>query len=87
MIKILKLQKAVLVIILGVIGLIIYKIMEANKVESGIYVLKISGGLFLVGALWFLYPIFFAKKVNDKEVQLDPEKHDDAEGAVSSRQP
>lgn len=87
MIKILKLQKAVYLIILGVIGSIAYKIMEANKIESGIYVLKLSGILFLIGALWFLYPILFAKKVNDVEVQLDPEKHNEAVDPVTTNQP
>lgn len=87
MIKILKLQNAVYVIVLGIIGLIAYKIMAAYKIESGIYVLKLSGVLFLIGALWFLYPIFFAKKVNDTEVQLDPEKQDDAVDSVTTNQP
>ncbi|MOA44145.1 hypothetical protein D3C78_1663760 [compost metagenome] len=77
MIKVLKLQKAVYVIILGIIGLIAFKIMEANKIESGIYVLKLSGILFLIGAIWFLYPILFAKRVNEVEVQLDSDKHED----------
>lgn len=87
MIKVLKLQKAVYLIILGIIGLIAFKIMEANKIESGIYVLKLSGLLFLVGAVWFIYPILFAKKVNDMEVQLDPEKHGDAAESVTTNQP
>lgn len=87
MIKILKLQKAVIVIILGVIGLITYKVMEANKMESSVYVLKLSGVLFLVGALWFLYPILFAKKVNETEVQLDSEKHDDIVDTFTTKQP
>lgn len=87
MIKILKLQKAVYLIILGVIGSIAYKVMEANKIESGIYVLKLSGMLFLIGALWFLYPILFAKKVNDEEVQLDPEKQNEAVDSVTTNQP
>lgn len=87
MIKVLKLQKAVYLIILGIIGLIAFKIMEANRIESGIYVLKLSGLLFLAGALWFVYPILFAKKVNDTEVQLDPEKHGDAVESVTTNQP
>lgn len=87
MIKILKLQKAVYLIILGIFGSIAYKIMEANKIESGIYVLKLSGMLFLIGALWFLYPILFAKKVNDDEVQLDPEKQNEAPDPVTTNQP
>jgi len=87
MIKVLKLQKAVYLIILGIIGLIAFKIMEANKIESGIYVLKFSGLLFLAGAVWFVYPILFAKKVNDTEVQLDPEKHEEALNSVTTNQP
>jgi predicted membrane channel-forming protein YqfA (hemolysin III family) len=87
MIKILRLQKAVYVIILGVIGLIAYKIMSENHVESSVYVLKLSGLLFLVGSLWFLYPILFAKKVNDVEVQLDPEKHEKPAEPATTSQP
>ncbi len=87
MIKILKLQKAVYLIILGVIGLIAHKIMEANKLDSGIYVLKLSGLLFLIGALWLIYPILFAKKVNEEEVQLDPEKQNEAADPVITNQP
>lgn len=87
MIKVLRLQKAVYVIILGIIGLIVYQVMSMNKIESSVYVLQLSGLLFLVGALWLLYPILFAKKVNDEEVQLDPAKHDDVIEPVTSAQP
>lgn len=87
MIKVLRLQKAVYVIILGVIGMIAYKIMSENHVESSVYVLKLSGLLFLIGALWFLYPILFAKKVNDVEVQLDPEKHEEQAESVPTIEP
>ncbi|WP_316816411.1 isoleucyl-tRNA synthetase [Pedobacter nyackensis] len=87
MIKVLRLQKAVYLIILGVVGLIAFKIMEANKIDSGIYVLKLSGLLFLAGAVWFVYPILFAKKVNDTEVQLDPEKHKEAVKSATTNQP
>lgn len=87
MIKVLRLQKAVYLIILGIAGLIAFKIMEANKIDSGIYVLRLSGLLFLAGAIWFIYPILFAKKVNDEEVQLDPEKQKDAVKTVTTNQP
>lgn len=87
MIKVLKLQKAVYLIILGVVGFIAFKIMEANKIEEGIYVLRLSGLLFLAGAVWFLYPIMFAAKVNDEEVQLDPEKQKEAAESVTTNQP
>lgn len=87
MIKVLKLQKAVYVIILGIMGLIAFKIMEPSNSVASVWVLKISGLLFLVGALWFLYPILFAKKVNDEEVQLDPEKQAEATGSATTNQP
>lgn len=87
MIKVLKLQKAVYLIVLGIIGLIVFKVMEANKVDSGMYVLRLSGLLFLVGSIWFLYPIMFAKKVNDSEVQLDPEKHEETVKPLPTNQP
>lgn len=87
MIKVLKLQKAVFLIILGIIGLIAYKIMDSNRIDSSVYVLRVSGLLFLVGGLWFAYPIIFSKKVNDEEVQLDPEKHDEIVNPVTTNQP
>ena len=87
MIKVLKLQKAVYLIVLGIIGLIVFKVMEANKVDSVMYVLRLSGLLFLVGSIWFLYPIMFAKKVNDSEVQLDPEKHEETVKSIPTNQP
>lgn len=87
MIKVLKLQKAVYVIILGIVGLIAFKIMEPSNSAASIWVLKISGLLFLVGALWFLYPILFAKKVNDEEVQLDPEKQTETATSATTNQP
>lgn len=80
MIKILRLKKAIYLIVLGVIGLVIFRIMEVNDIESAIYVLRLSGILFLVGAAWSLYPILVAKKINDKEVQLDPTKQEEVIG-------
>lgn len=87
MIKVLKLQKAVYVIVLGVIGLIAYQIISMNKIAASIYVLQLSGLLFLIAALWLIYPILFAKKVNEEEVQLDPEKHPQIAEPLTSGQP
>jgi len=87
MIKVLKLQKAVYVILVGVIGLITYQVMSMNKLASSVYVLQLSGLLFLIGSLWLIYPIFSAQKVNDKEVQLDPEKHQEIIDPITSSQP
>jgi len=78
MIKVLKLQKAVIAIILGVLGIIAYMIMSANDVEWSKYVLEASGLLFMLGALLFLYPILFARKDKDGCVELDPEAVVDA---------
>ena len=70
MIKLLKLQKAVLLIILGVLSFIAYKILDANEVKSGIYFEMLAGVLLIVGALWFLYPILFSKPDKDGNVEI-----------------
>lgn len=77
MIKVLKLQKAVMAIVLGIIALIVYKVMSVKDMESSIYVLELSGLLFVMGALLFLYPIFFAKKDKEGNVELDPEQQEE----------
>lgn len=81
MIKVLKLQKAVILIILGIISLVVFLIMREQKNEAAIYFLEAAGVLFIIGALMFLYPILFAKKDSRGDVQLDstvdPEKPDE----------
>jgi len=74
MIKNLKLTKAVIVIVLGAIALIIARVMDTYKIEGARVVLGISGGLLIIGALIFLYPILFAKKADKdgKQVELQP---------------
>ena len=74
MIKQLRLTKAVIIVILGIVALIVAKVMEANRMEGKTVVLGISGGLLILGALLFLYPILFAKKVDmdGKKVELQP---------------
>jgi len=78
MIKILKLQKAVILIILGIIALVIYKVLVEQKNDSSKYFLEAAGLLFVVGAFMFLYPILFAKKDRSGKVELDPELDPDA---------
>jgi hypothetical protein len=73
MIKMLKLQKAVIAFILGILALIAYKVMSVNKMESSNYMLSFAGFLFIVGALMLIYPILFAKKDKEGCVELDPE--------------
>ena len=80
MIKKLKLQKAVIVLILGVIALIIYQVMSMRDLDVSIYALEAAGLLFMVGALMLLYPILFGKKDKEGQVQLDPEKQALEEG-------
>ena len=74
MIKLLKLQKAVFVLILGVLSYIAYRILDANEVGWARYLQILSGVLVMVGALWMLYPILFAKKDDDgnAEIITDP---------------
>jgi hypothetical protein len=72
MIKVLKLQKAVYAIILGVLSLIIAQVMSSHRVTGSSYVLGLSGMLLIIGSLLFLYPILFAKKADKdgKKVEL-----------------
>ncbi len=74
MIKKLKLQKAVIIFIVGVIALVIYQVMKTREIEGSRYVLEMAGLCFVAGALLFLYPILFARKDKGGKVQLDPEK-------------
>ena len=73
MIKVMKLQKALIAIILGVIALIAYMILSARDIEWSKYVLEASGLFLMLGALLFLYPILFARKDKEGCVELDPD--------------
>ena len=74
MLKVLKLKKAIYVIILGILALVSAQIMSENKINESKFLLGASGVLFIIGALMFLYPILFAKKLNNEEdkVELKP---------------
>ncbi|RZK80910.1 MAG: isoleucyl-tRNA synthetase [Pedobacter sp.] len=74
MIKVLKLQKAVIAFIIGVLALIAYKIMSDKNIDSSSYVLTLAGIMFIAGSLMLIYPILFAKKDKKGKVELDPEK-------------
>ncbi|WP_316835779.1 isoleucyl-tRNA synthetase [Pedobacter nutrimenti] len=74
MVKVLKLQNAVIVIVLGLLLLIPYKVMSINRMDSSIYFLEASGALLIIGALMFLYPILLGKKDKEGNVELDPEQ-------------
>lgn len=74
MIKVLKLQKALIAIILGIVALVVYKVMNVNNIESSVYVLELAGLFFVAGALMFMYPIIFAKKDKEGCVELEVEK-------------
>ena len=64
MIKLLKLRKAVYLIVLGVLAVIAAQIMNVKEISGAQFVLGIAGALFIIGSLMFLYPILFAKKVD-----------------------
>lgn len=74
MLKVLKLQKAVYAIILGILAFIAAQIMSSNKMDGSGFVLGVSGVFLIIGALMFLYPILFAKKVAKEgdHVELQP---------------
>lgn len=69
-----KLQKAVIALILGVIAFIGYLILNANDVKWSKYILEASGLFLVLGAILFLYPILFARKDKEGSVELDPEE-------------
>jgi hypothetical protein len=82
MIKILRLKKGVIAIILGVIALIVAQIMSSKHIESSNIVLSISGILLILGSLVLLYPILFAKKIDNEgeEVELKPAAKEPLDG-------
>lgn len=79
MIKRLKLKKGIIAIALGILALIVAKTMDAYKIDGHKVILAISGGLLIIGALIFLYPILFAKKADKdgKKVELQPVAKED----------
>ena len=82
MIKVLRLRKGVIAIILGIIALIVAQIMSSKHIENSNVVLAISGVLLIVGSLVLLYPILFAKKVDNEGevVELKPVEKEPLEG-------
>lgn len=73
MIKKMKLQKAVLAMLLGVFALVAYLILNANDIEWSKYILELSGLFLMLGALLFFYPILFARKDKNGTVELNSE--------------
>ncbi|WP_443945894.1 isoleucyl-tRNA synthetase [Pedobacter sp. AW1-32] len=74
MIRLLKLQNAVIVIIAGILCFVAYKVLDNSHVKGAIYLQMLAGALLIIGAFWFLYPIIFAKKDADgnAEILTDP---------------
>lgn len=70
MIKLLKLQKAVLVLIAGVISYVLYLVLDTSEVSGARYLQILAGVLVMVGALWMLYPILFAKADGDGKAEI-----------------
>lgn len=73
MIKLMKLQKAVVAIVLGVLALIAFIILNGQDIEWSKYILELSGLFLMAGALLFFYPIFFGRKDKEGCVELDPD--------------
>ena len=68
-----KLQKAIYIIIFGVIALIAYGMIDEKENQWSKYILHASGVFLMLGGLLFLCPILLSKKDNDGCVELDPE--------------
>ncbi|RZK57170.1 MAG: isoleucyl-tRNA synthetase [Pedobacter sp.] len=79
MIKVLRLKKGVIAIVLGIILLIVAQVMSGKHIDGSNIVLGFSGGFLILGSLIFLYPILFAKKVDNEgeEVELKPAAKDE----------
>ena len=79
MIKVLKLRKGIIAIILGIVALIVAQVMSSKHIDGSKIFLAISGGLLILGSLVFLYPILFAKKVDNEgeKVELKPAAKDE----------
>ena len=79
MIKVLKLRKGVIAIVLGIFALIAAQIMSSKRIDGSNIVLGFSGGFLILGSLIFLYPILFAKKIDNEgeEVELKPVAKDE----------
>ncbi|WP_410219853.1 isoleucyl-tRNA synthetase [Pedobacter sp.] len=75
MIKKLKLNKAVWLLILGVLIMVIAQILDAAHTRGGKTLLAVAGVLFITGAFMLLYPVLFAKKIDEQGkdiVELTP---------------
>ncbi|WP_316742480.1 isoleucyl-tRNA synthetase [Pedobacter antarcticus] len=67
-----KLQKAVIAILLAAVALVVYLMSDEDNSWSK-YLLELSGFLFMLGGFLFLYPILFSRKDKEGCVELDPE--------------
>lgn len=73
MIRVLKLQKAVIAFILGIIALVAYLLMDTKTITWSKYVLEASGLFLMLGGFLLLYPILFSRKDKEGCVELDPD--------------
>lgn len=73
MIKVLKLQKAVIALSLGIVALVAYLLFNAGGKEWSKYILEASGLFLMIGGILFFYPILSARKDKEGCVELDPE--------------
>jgi uncharacterized membrane protein HdeD (DUF308 family) len=86
MIKLLKLQKPLFLIIAGIISFIVARIMYGYNIKNGIYLEMLSGAFFIIGALWFLYPILFSKKNEDGKVKILTDETVEVDGELNYKE-
>lgn len=84
MIKILKIQKGIWIIIIGVIAMVTYSILSVKENPYSEFVLGFAGALFILGSLMLLYPILTAKKDRDGVVHLDRTEAKAPEGSTKA---
>lgn len=72
MIKLLKIQKGIWIILIGVLVMVAYSILLVKEHPYSQFALGLAGVLFIIGSLLLLYPILTAKKDRDGIVHLDP---------------
>ncbi|MGY3055005.1 hypothetical protein ACVWYG_003214 [Pedobacter sp. UYEF25] len=70
MIKLLRLQRPLILIVFGVLAYIASKVLEASGIEHNYYLKEIAGLFLIIGACWVMYPILFSKKDNDGNVDI-----------------
>ncbi|MBC7418786.1 MAG: isoleucyl-tRNA synthetase [Pedobacter sp.] len=70
MIRLLKLQFPLLLIVVAVLFYVTGKILSVNGAHQKYYFKETAGVLLIIGACWSMYPILFAKKDSNGNVEI-----------------